>query len=372
MTEANASKMANLKPQKVVVPKVWKRPHSTIYGKNVEFGSKLTSDKLGEINGRKFNSELPWQMRNSGTSSTSGSSSSQGYLSRLLNEPHTTLIGSVITCSESGRPLVTPCGGGYPQVGSDSDGRRPLTPTSCSSYADVLELTNPNRYSKRRVENVRDTRLRLRAMHDNNNGNQLTTMTAAANNNKSRRIDFYENYLDHFNGEIRRMNESSRLLNDPLMQRRAFDKNLDFNYELGLFVPNSVDEPNFKSTHHHDDGRSLMHKRTISNAANNFGDDTPRQKLPGLCPIEHQSDINPAHFNPVITTTKQTKLLPKHDCQLCASPYGQSADGRKLSLGSINPHSYRPSLPHKTTTVHASDGEEFEFQDRSSPFYTDR
>lgn len=71
--------------------------------------------------------------------------------------------------------------------------------------------------------------------------------------------------------------------------------------------------------------------------------------------------------------TQSTQLLPHHTrCQLACSPYGQSQDGRKLSLTSISPHSYRPSVSSKSNLVHASDGEEFEFQDRSSPFYTDR
>jgi hypothetical protein len=409
-TTSTADKMANVKPKKVVVPKVWKRPHSTIYGKNVEFGSKLYSDKLGEINGRKFNSELPWQMRNSGgASSTSGSSTSQGYLSKLFIEPHTTLIGSVITSSSRGGSTAAafrPTSSGLvaAKASANEMGERWLTPASCANYADVLELTNPNRYSKRRAASPLDRF----SLSSSSGGGRLVSGSgytghggAATATNRTGRIDFYESYLE-FNDEIRRMNESSRLLNDPLMQRRAFDEHLDFNYELGLFVPAG------SASSSSDDGRSALLKKTLKDEAGDakpplapsrrpqaelaggrLSDDNmptssgvvgrhERQQI--LFPkhdhrrfsFELRSDINPAHFDPVITTTKKTDLLPKHACQLADSPYGPSADGRKLSLGSINPHSYRPSLPHKTTTVHASDGEEFEFQDRSSPFFTDR
>lgn len=384
---SSAAKAASMKPTKVVIPKVWKRPHSTIYGKNVEFGSKLTSDKLGEINGRKFNSELPWQMRNSGGSSGISSSSGlhQGYLSKLLNEPESTLLGSVVRSTAPTRGAIGSSsdflgGGGSGGSGSGGSGsgsgltsglasglmsesrREQLNAASCANFADVLEVTNPNRYSKRR---------RPRSAGAGSAGLQEA---------KNKRIDFYENYLE-FNNEVNRLTEPSPLM-EGLLHRRPFDKNLDFNHELGLFVPSSSQADL--------EERSLARKRTLQRYEQQLEAGHVAAAVPHLkhadCDQNNSnhhyhnhardqlSDINNSQylFNPVITTTLQTHLLPRHDCQLASSPYGQSADGRKLSLGSINPHSYRPSLPHKTSTVHASDGEEFEFQDRSSPFYTDR
>lgn len=342
---------ASSRSKKLIVPKVWKRPHSTIYGKNVEFGSSLYSDKIGEINGRKFNSELPWHVRNSGAgSSSSTGSTSQGYLSNLLNEPDSTLIGSVIG------PTTRYCSKYDDSYDAKPVGINKLV-GECKNYADVLEITNPNRYSKRN---------NMRQLAGNNR------LSSAAS--KTKRIDFFEEYLN-FSKEIDRLNENSLLMNEPLLRQTNVDNFLDFNTEIGLFVPSygrnssgslvnnhqDTNRPLFSSGD--DDGRSLIGKKTIKfNAA----DDEQR-----VNDAQFSSDIN-SPFVPLITTTKQTKLLPKHRCQLASSPYGQSADGRKLSLGSINPHSYRPSLPQKTTTVQSSDGEEFEFHDRSSPFFTDR
>lgn len=369
----------------MVVPKVWKRPHSTIYGKNVEFGNKLYSDKLGEINGRKFNSELPWQVRNSGglsTASSSSSGSQAGYLSSILETPESTLLGSVLTGGSGG------CG--YPSSSSPAPSSSPYLSSSfspsklnCNNYADLLELTNPNRYSKRRQQ-------------------QQLARIARQQQEKPRvrqpRIDFYDQYLDTFNRDLHHMSEHSILLHEPLLHRRAFDKYLDFNHEIGIFVPgnvsssggkqqNSLDSSslrgginssssNSSSMPHEfsDDGRSLIHKRTLNRgttAANQTNNAPDQQRQTRIEHLDTKDSANTS-FTPVCTTTQQTSLLPKHNCQLASSPYGQSSDGRKLSLGSINPHSYRPSLPTKTSTVHASDGEEFEFQDRSSPFYTDR
>lgn len=323
---------STLRSKKVLIPKVWKRPHSTIYGKNVQFGSSLYSDKIGEINGRKFNSELPWQVRNSGSSSLGTSSGlNQGYLSNLLINPEITLIGSVMSSNNSSGSRYT--------SNTDTLNKRA---NSCHGYADLLELTNPSRYSKRR--NLKD------------NGRLNTTNGRTQRD----RIDFYDQYMD-FSKEIDRLSESSLLMNEPLLRRKAFDNFLDFDYELGLFVP-SHNSSVSSSVNFGGDGRSLLRKNTLK-----YVDDDSN-----INDRYNELDINKTSFVPLITTTQQTKLLPKHHCQLASSPYGQSADGRKLSLGSINPQSYRPTLPQKTSTVHASDGEEFEFQDRSSPFYTDR
>lgn len=395
-TTPTSAELKSLRAKKVIVPKVWKRPHSTIYGKNVEFGSKLYSDKLGEINGRKFNSELPWQVRNTGShlsSSSSSSGSQPGYLSSVFRSPESTLLGSVLT-------FGTP-GGSY--ISDDRDKRDYLLGSSnasircpsqlpINSYSDLLDATNPHKYSKRHQQKYLPSKT-------------MQMKPARA------RIDFYDQYMDSFNRDLHQMSEQSILLHEPLLHRRVFDKYLDFNHEIGIFVPsaaggtnNTVDSLgssrssssnssyNLKSIDRRmphvsargdDEGRSLIYKRTL---------DRPHlypmpQQQPAITQTRATScshladqqdstiDLDSSHTNsfaPVCTTTQQTSLLPKHHCQIASSPYGQSVDGRKLSLGSINPHSYRPSLPAKTNTVHASDGEEFEFQDRSSPFYTDR
>lgn len=308
------------------MPKVWKRPHSTIYGKNVEFGSSLYSDKIGEINGRKFNSELPWTVRNSGGGSGAGASSpgglySQGYLSNLL--------------------LVDPSAVCTGLSGDTSSGEKAA---AYGSFADLLELTNPNRFSSKR-----------RSGHGNNN-NSMRSRLAEGKQRPNRRIDFYDQYLDlgaDFNSNPT-LEEAATLANDNF---------LNFNTQLGLYVPKSDAAGS---------GSSSSSRNSSSFSAN--------PKDGSLEIRRHQlnkTDINTKSHVPFVqstspTSTQNTKLLPKHKCQLSSSPYGQSADGRKLSLGSINPHSYRPSLPNKTTTAHSSDGEEFEFHDRSSPFYTDR
>lgn len=316
-TPPSSSTAPSIRSKKLVVPKVWKRPHSTIYGKNVEFGNKLYSDKIGEINGRKFNSELPWTMRNSGGSSgglTSGGQYNQGYLS--LNDSQLVDKSKVVGFS-----------GGVDGSGVGSG--RGFAPTS---YSDMLEMTNPNRFSKR------------------NNNNKKTT------NVGTKRIDFYDQY--DLGKEIDRLNNSSLLMNEPLFKRKVVDNFLDYDYELGLFLPiNHNNSDKFSSSSSRN--RSLTPTTTtpaarmLMNNNNNKNNETITM------------DINTKPFVPLPTITQNTKLL-------MSSPYGQSADGRKLSLGSINPQSYRPSLPQKTTTAHTTDGEEFEFHDKSSPFYTDR
>lgn len=319
------------------MPKVWKRPHSTIYGKNVEYGSSLYSDKIGELNGRKFNSELPWSVRNSGGGSSGGSPGasgySQGYLSNLLVDP---------------RDI-----------------------SACSNYADLLAVTNP------------------RASNSNS--------CMGGNRKKSsgpRRLDFFANYME-FSKEIDRLSGSSLIRHEPLLTRKMFDHFLDYDYEIGLFVPNdhnahtnrtvlTGDNYGCKVRSPYDDDNfrydcSLNRIRNIDNLQRSLDINTtsfvPSAQTPTTT---YKSNYNNQTLNyvPIPLPIKQlvcnTQLLPKHKCQIESSPYGQTADGRKLSLSSINPHSYRPSLPAKTTTARASDGEEFEFQDKSSPFYTDR
>lgn len=315
---------SSLRHKKVLVPKVWKRPHSTIYGKNVEFGSSLYSDKIGEINGRKFNSELPWSMRNSGGStSTSGASYNQGYLSTLATLSH----------------LSNDLGGGQSTGGFSSSGGAGSDASSnrVNSYADLLEMTNPHRFSKKRHQ---------KQQHSGRD-----------------RIDFYDKYEAEFNKEIDHLNNSSLLANEPLLRRKFFDNYLDYDHELGLFVPTQNRDRDHLPRQ--PPRTSYITEPVI------FVDAAADDQKSTKTTINKQQTFNP--IPATTTTTSSTKqLLPKYECQLSSSPYGQSADGRKLSLGSINPASYRPSLPQKTSTAHASDGEEFEFQDKSSPFYTDR
>lgn len=350
-TETTSSKTPRGK--KVLVPKVWKRPHSTIYGKNVEFGSSLYSDKIGELNGRKFNSELPWSVRNSGGTSSAGSSAgvgssgpgyNQGYLSNLLLEPKDI--------------------------------------KQCGNYADLLSLTNPRRHNR----------------------------NFQAAGKRQPRIDFYEQYMD-FGRELDRLSGSSLLMSEPMLTRKLYNHLLEFDYELGLFVPSprggdsflhasdrlahhaalvsaqyqpsSSSSASSRDTHYNylftdlpstSQSMMLSTKRADSNLTNHY----PQQQrlnhnynefnelTSNLChPANHQN-------KPIHLLTRQTNLLPRHKCHLADSPYGQSADGRKLSLSSINPQSYRPSLPSKTTHAHATDGEEVDLVDKSSPFYTDR
>ncbi|KAG9510223.1 hypothetical protein GZH46_01243 [Fragariocoptes setiger] len=71
-TPSSTSTTSSLPKSRVFVPKVWKRPHSTIYGKNVEFGNSLYSDKIGEIDSRKFNVTDPqWSSMRSTSGGTS-------------------------------------------------------------------------------------------------------------------------------------------------------------------------------------------------------------------------------------------------------------------------------------------------------------
>lgn len=345
------STSGSARSKKVLVPKVWKRPHSTIYGKNVEFGSSLYSDKIGELNGRKFNSELPWTMRNSGASSTSVGSSgnySQGYLSNLLlvepddlsslNYNRRSSVCKPLSSFLSPAPYNVEC-------------KRSIYHSRSDNYAYMLELTNPARISKR------------------NKRSQDRDRESMLNSNK--RIDFYDQYMD-FNDEISHLNRSSLLYNEPLVTRKVLNNFLDFDYELGLFVPSYDSRAD----------RSLIRRSTYSKDYNDSDINSNYLYCPNTTvPPPSSSSSNHHHHHhhpPTIPTpnTTLTKLLPKHQLSTNygsgSSPYGKSIDGRKLSLGSINPHSYRPSLPSKTTTAHASDGEEFEFQDKSSPFYTDR
>lgn len=368
MSTSPTPSSSSIRSKKVVIPKVWKRPHSTIYGKNVEFGSSLYSDKIGELNGRKFNSELPWSMRqrNSGTSSSSAGTSSsssgtysQGYLSNLLlvdsNDP---LLNHLFASSNKNNYSSAQHSGSNNSSSSGGNYH-----SSNDNYADMLELTNPARISKRNNQR----KGAKQSMLNNLDGSSSTT-------NSNKRIDFYDQYTD-FNDEINHMKNSSLLYNEPLLTRKVLNNFLDFDYDLGLFVPNHY---NSRAD------RSLIRRSTYSKDYDNNSDiNSNYLYCPNTNTVPSSSSSNykfPHHSNHIHRNTtptpnfiaSTTKLLPKHECQLISSPYGQSNDGRKLSLGSINPHSYRPSLPQKTTTAHASDGEEFEFQDKSSPFYTDR
>lgn len=363
--------------KKIVVPKVWKRPHSTIYGKNVEFGSALYSDKIGEINSRKFNSELPYSVRNSPLSHTSynvgAPSSSDGYLSNPMFSGSKSL--QLVTPASSNSPLTSR------SLSSDGDLVRRATATSnCYDFKDMLEATNPSR----------------RRQHDNNRHGS-STHASRDRAQTGGRVDFYATYLDDFNRELSRQTDSSLMSCDPLLRRKVFDDFLDFDYELGLFLPATNDsiassmmqqrplvdaasfslvEPNSSSS---SDYRSSQDKQA------NYDNNNHYHYRPSTS--DYDLNHNNAQSVPMtllatttiktpITktnqTTQNTHLLPKHRCQLSASPYGQSADGRKLSLASIDPMSYRPPVPSKSTSAHATGGEEFELHDRSSPFYTDR
>lgn len=354
------------RPKRVVVPKVWKRPHSTIYGKNVEFGSSLYSDKLGEINGRKFNSELPWTMRNSGNlSSSSGSSSlTQGYLSDYNNNS-SYLINDHCDYNLIYRPNYESDQGTNNNNNNNTINRSYTNNNSNQTYdfcgklinhkqdqfVRLLDSTNPNRLFKTNKHNT-------------------NRRSIAGRNNNS--IDFYEQY-GNLNQEIDHLQANSLLANSPLIKRRSFNDNVEFDYTIGVFVPklSNLDH----AAANYDKNKPF---RSFNSITFN-GSDINQQ------PTQTSSSITspPQHNNTQSQSTKPTYLHKPTDYQLKHhqpygqfglndSPYGQSSDGRKLSLGSINPQSYRPSLPSKTTTAHSSDGEEFEFQDKSSPFYTDR
>lgn len=366
---------SSIPPKKVVVPKVWKRPHSTIYGKNVEFGSSLYSDKIGEINGRKFNSELPWTLRNSGTTSSSGSYTSQGYLSNRFSDS----CGAGASCS---RPVDVD----QPVTSLEQSVMAEKLTSSGLSYSQLLDLTNPSRgASSGRGESGR--------MHADSK--------RRSNLDSNKYIDFYEKY-GHFDKEINDMTNNSLLMNEPLLSRKTFDNFLDFDPELGLFLPHnnsgygrsssgssssaSRDDNQRKSSSRMDINTSfvcpmLMPPTTTTITPNNYQyycdvdknltHQTNHRQSSSKSPLPINTN---EHNNSYLNESTNKNNLPslKQKFSISSSPYGQSVDGRKLSLGSINPHSYRPSLPQKTTTAHASDGDEIEFHDRSSPFYTDR
>lgn len=392
MSTSPTPSSSSIRSRKVVIPKVWKRPHSTIYGKNVEFGSSLYSDKIGELNGRKFNSELPWSMRqrnsgtnsssagtNSSTSSTSSGTYSQGYLSNLLlvdsNDPLLNhLFGSNKSRYHNHYLSAQQNRSGSNNSSSSSGGNYH---SSNDNYANMLELTNPARISKRNNQRKEASKQSML----NNNSPFTTTTTTTTTSSSNKRIDFYDQYKD-FDDEINHIKNSSLLYNEPLLTRKVLNDFLDFDYDSGLFVPNHY---NSRAD------RSLIRRSTYSKDYNNSDINSNYLYCPNTNTVpsssssssssssnykfnDHSNHITHRNTIPIPTPPNitSTKLLPKHECQLISSPYGQSNDGRKLSLGSINPHSYRPSLPQKTTTAHASDGEEFEFQDKSSPFYTDR
>lgn len=374
--QSGSSGGLSAKQRKVIVPKVWKRPHSTIYGKNVEFGSSLYSDKIGELNGRKFNSDLPWHLRNSGGGSSATSSSStgasggsqQGYLSHLLNEPQFTLTGSVLM--SAGR------GGGCRHDDDDDYTCRQYalvapnySSIKCRDYAHLLELTNPNaeRLARERQRRRRFAPTGSLVVH----GKGSSSSGGSCRN----RIDFY----DQFGSALNTQTGATCLLKDsPEIRQQMVDRFLNYDDELGLFVSRKTSG---HYNHNDDDPKCLIGKKTIRDfAPNDYEYKLKKENRRNLTDTCDDLDINQMTLNQLnypshlIKTPHEhyVRSLPQHYCHLHKSPYGQSADGRKLSLGSINPHSYRPSLPTKTTTLQASDGEEFEFQDRSSPFYTDR
>lgn len=354
---------SGLRPKRVVVPKVWKRPHSTIYGKNVEFGSSLYSDKIGELNGRKFNSELPWTMRNSGTSSPSTSASghsssaySQGYLSQLNNNLYNDNDNNTFVASS--------------KIKYDFTGK--ATSEGANRFVCLLDVTNPNRL----FANKRNYRRQNKLKEDGNGGED--------NRN---RIDFYDQFGE-FSQEIDRVQANCLLATDPLVRRKKFDDNLDFDYTIGIFVP-KLEADSASNGRDPSSGRrpkpsiqpplTYAHDKIPSLYMNNQATDINHEQSSQHHSMQQQQ-IPPTNYLLQLAPTKlhkpTQKQLAMHEYYgqfgINSSIYGPSADGRKLSLGSINPQSYRPSLPSKTTTAHASDGEEFEFHDRSSPFYTDR
>lgn len=330
MSTSTPSTTLSPRAKKVICPKVWKRPHSTIYGKNVEFGSSLYSDKIGELNGRKFNSELPWTARNSGSSSSSlGHQYNQGYLSNLL------LIDDKL----------------------DLKVKKRIALSEPSSYEKLLDITNPSRYSS-------SNRYLFATGAREPSCWSLDATSHSATKAKDAKIDFYKQYVDDFEHNIDCFNAKANYMiqSEPkLCGSGSGNDALNFDPEMGLFLPSNCVASSSK--------RSLLVNRDYDNY-----EPIVRRKL----------DINGGYstkpttatttsistFTPMTTTT--TNFGPNKTSKLDSSLYGPSADGRKLSLTSINPQSYRPSLPQKTSTVSASDGEEFEFQDRSSPFYTDR
>lgn len=372
---SSAPAASSIPPKKVVVPKVWKRPHSTIYGKNVEFGSSLYSDKIGEINGRKFNSELPWTLRNLGTTSSSGSYTSQGYLSNRFSDSNSSSVAAAAPTGSARIGLALDVD--QPVSSLEQSLMAEKLTSSGLSYSQLLELTNPARIA-------------------NSRGRGESARVHASSNKPSRsNVDFYEKY-GNFDREIADMTNNSILMNEPLLSRKTFDNFLDFDPELGLFLPNSSGSSSSNSSSTSKDQRKsssrmdintsfvcpmLMPPTTTTITPNNFQYycDVDKNLTRSPSPAFNQTNNTYSNENKTNNTVNNNnnynyKNLPafKQKFRISSSPYGQSADGRKLSLGSINPHSYRPSLPQKTTTAHASDGDEIEFHDRSSPFYTDR
>lgn len=295
--------------RKIVVPKVWKRPHSTIYGKNVEFGNKLYSDKLGELDSRKFNPELAssWRSNNSASSySSSQPSSNNGYLSN--------------------------------------------------------------------DENLLRTRYKL--------SSKVAADKTACNGNK--RIDFYDRLLE-FNAQIEHSREQNSALSDSTvaqLNRRSCDdssRGLEFDTGAGVFVPSSLRAlPKLL-------GSRAAEKGSLVSGSDSRKNQSTRNLYPSFNCSKQSSNNSNYYINKIYNNYSQldelelleqrnAKLfLQKYNVTLVDSLYGASADGRKLSLGSINPQSYRPSVPvQKAAQAQAASGDQFEFQDKSSPFYTDR
>lgn len=371
--ESSSSGSSSIRAKKVVIPKVWKRPHSTIYGKNVEFGSSLYNDKIGEINGRKFNSELPWSVRNSGPISSSGGYYSQGYLSEPFNHLSSSSKSTSTTNNTTNLPMV------------DFTGK--LTSSSDANFVRLLEITNPNRMFSKKFD-----------QGDRSNRN-ISSYSSRGSDIRAQKIDFYEQYGDDFSREIDRVQSNSLLAIDPLVRRKVFDDHLDFDYSIGVFVPKlDAESPSTKrrlqsalngSGVDYDtitrknleikptSGIISSSSSSISSNYNDIGRDSYGKPEASYSRLGYASDVdNRAKSNMFIygQDNNHKNLLPNTNVRfgIASSPYGQSADGRKLSLTTINPHSYRPSVPQKSSVALATDGEEFEFHDRSSPFYTDR
>lgn len=366
MSSASPQSTSSRPSKKVIAPKVWKRPHSTIYGKNVEFGNSLYSDKIGELNGRKFNSELPWTMRNSGTASPGGSYTTQGYLSNRSSEPQ--ISHQLPDLSEHHLE---------PATSLEQSLMADKLSSSGLSYAQLLDLTNPLKQNTGRSNHRSGGGRASGASGARGDFTSYGPVSGHMHDEGKRgdRIDFYEKYAD-FDREINDMTNSSLLMNEPLLSRKTFDNFLDFDPELGLFLPNSSA------------GSDRLHRDVSSRMDINTSFVCPMLMPPTTTTItpnnyQYYCDVDknltehenhrPNFGQSNIENNDMTKSpLLKQKFHLSSSPYGQSLDGRKLSLSSINPQSYRPSLPQKTTTAHASDGEEVELHDRSSPFYTDR
>lgn len=93
--------------KKILIPKVWKRPHSTIYGKNVEYGNSLYSDKIGEIDSRKFNTELPWSVRNANQTGYLPSISNQQDNNTTITTSTTNNTRTTLSNNNHNEPLIT-------------------------------------------------------------------------------------------------------------------------------------------------------------------------------------------------------------------------------------------------------------------------